>query len=99
MAYEVSETCRVKRPERSPSALDLASLPSHPMTRPWLNSVIRSAVYLYFAAGMALLVSDGMVSVLRYQVDKRFPASFLLLFSWASSGFWRSRVGTRSGCR
>jgi len=49
------------------------------MTGPWLNSVIRSAVYLYFAAGMALLVSDGMVSVLRYQVDKRFPASFLLV--------------------
>ena len=31
-----------------------------------LNSVIRAAVYVYFAAGMALLVSDGMVSALRY---------------------------------
>ncbi len=49
------------------------------MTRPWLNPVIRAAVYLYFAAGVALLVSDGMVSALRYQADKRFPASFLLV--------------------
>jgi hypothetical protein len=36
-------------------------------------------VYLYFAAGMALLVSDGMVSAVRYQADKRFPASFLFV--------------------
>jgi H+/Cl- antiporter ClcA len=48
------------------------------MTRPWLDSFIRTAVYLYFAVGMTLLVSDGMVSALRYQADKRFPASFLL---------------------
>ncbi|HET9782300.1 MAG TPA: hypothetical protein VFR33_11030 [Candidatus Dormibacteraeota bacterium] len=44
-----------------------------------LNSVIRAAVFVYFAAGMALLVSDGMVSALRYQADKRFPAAFLLV--------------------
>jgi hypothetical protein len=43
------------------------------------NPVIRCAVYLYFAAGMALLISDGMISALRYQADKRFPASFLLV--------------------
>jgi hypothetical protein len=49
------------------------------MTRPWVKPVIRFAVYFYFAAGMALLVSDGMVSALRYQADKRFPASFLLV--------------------
>jgi hypothetical protein len=49
------------------------------MTRPWVIPVIRCAVYLYFAAGMAFLVSDGMVSALRYQADKRFPASFLLV--------------------
>ena len=48
------------------------------MTEPRLNSVIRTAVYLYFAAGTTLLVSDGMVSALRYQADKRFSASFLL---------------------
>ena len=48
------------------------------MTRQWVNPLIRCAVYLYFAAGMAFLVSDGMVSALRYQADKRFPASFLL---------------------
>ncbi len=48
------------------------------MTRPWVNPVIRCGVYLYFAAGMALLASDGMVSALRYQANKRFPASFLL---------------------
>jgi lysylphosphatidylglycerol synthetase-like protein (DUF2156 family) len=47
------------------------------MTRPWINPVIRCAFYLYFAAGMALLISDGMVSAVRYQADKRFPASFL----------------------
>ena len=49
------------------------------MTGRPFNSVIRTAVYLYFAAGMALLVSDGMVSAVRYQADKRFPASFLLV--------------------
>jgi hypothetical protein len=48
------------------------------MTRPLVNPVIRGAVYLYFAAGMALLVSGGMVSALRYLPDKRVPASFLL---------------------
>ncbi len=49
------------------------------MTRQWVNPLIRISVYLYFAAGMALLVSDGMVSALRYQADKRLPASFLLV--------------------
>jgi hypothetical protein len=43
-----------------------------------MNPAIRSAVYLYVAVGMTLLVSDGMVSALRYQADKRFPASFLV---------------------
>jgi hypothetical protein len=28
---------------------------------------------------MALLLSNGMVSALRYQADKRFPATFLLV--------------------
>ena len=49
------------------------------MTRPWVNPLIRGGVYLYYAAGMALLVSDGMVSALRYQADKRFPVSFLIV--------------------
>lgn len=49
------------------------------MTRPWVNPLVRSVVYLYFAAGMALLVSGGMVSALRYQADKKFPALFLLV--------------------
>jgi|SRR5450759_895539 uncharacterized membrane protein len=48
------------------------------MARPWVRPVIRSVVYLYFAAGMAVLVSGGTVSALRYQADKRIPASFLL---------------------
>lgn len=52
------------------------------MAHPWVRVVIRCAVYLYFAAGMALLVGGGgMVSALRYQADKRFPASFLLFVS------------------
>lgn len=49
------------------------------MANTWAGPVIRCAVYLYFAGGMALLVSDGMVSALRYQADRRFPASFLLV--------------------
>jgi hypothetical protein len=52
---------------------------AEPMTRPWVNPALRLGVYLYFAAGMALLVSDGMVSALRYQANKSFPASFLLV--------------------
>lgn len=55
------------------------TVPTEPVTRQWVNPLIRCSVYLYFAAGMALLVSDGMVSALRYQADKRFPASFLLV--------------------
>jgi hypothetical protein len=51
------------------------------MTNTWAHSVIRCAVYLYFAGGMALLNNGGMVSALRYQADKRFPASFLLVVS------------------
>jgi hypothetical protein len=42
-----------------------------------VTPVVRLAVYVYFAAGTALLVSDGMVSALRYQASKSFPASFL----------------------
>lgn len=49
------------------------------MARPWVNPVIRTVVYLYFSAGIALLVSDGMASAVRYQADKRFPASFLVV--------------------
>jgi hypothetical protein len=49
------------------------------MTRRSVNPATRCVVYMYFAAGLALLVSDGMVSALRYQADKRFPASFLLV--------------------
>jgi hypothetical protein len=65
------------------------------MTRPWVNPIVRCAVYLYFAAGMALLVSDGMVSALRYQADKRFPASFLLvvfmgIFGLLAFGGWHT---------
>jgi hypothetical protein len=55
------------------------SAPTRADSRRLLNSVIRAAVYMYFAAGLALLVSDGMVSGVRYQADKRFPASFLLV--------------------
>lgn len=49
------------------------------MTRQWADPLIRCLVYLYFAAGMALLVSDGMASALRYRADKMLPASFLLV--------------------
>ena len=49
------------------------------MTGQWVNPLIRCSVYLYFAAGMALLVSGGMVSALRYQADKSFPATFLFV--------------------
>ena len=38
-----------------------------------------SAAYLYFAAGMALLISGSMVSALRYQSDKRVQATFLFV--------------------
>lgn len=56
------------------------------VTHPWLNPVVRCTAYLYFAAGMALLVSDGMVSALRYQSDKSFPATFLLVLLVAIFG-------------
>ena len=49
------------------------------MSRTWVNPAIRSAIYLYVALGMTLLVSDGMVSALRYQAAKTFPASFLVV--------------------
>lgn len=78
--YESRENGGVERLER-PSQRDsrASRVQTGPMTRPWLDSVVRTAVYLYFAVGMALLVSDGMVSALRYQADKRFPASFLVV--------------------
>jgi hypothetical protein len=47
-------------------------------TRPWIIPIIRCAVYAYFAAGMALLLSDGAISAVRYNPDKRFAISFLL---------------------
>ena len=49
------------------------------MTRQWVNPLIRCSVYLYFAAGLALLVSGGMASALRYEADKRVPATNLLI--------------------
>ena len=49
------------------------------MTRQWVNPLIRCSVYLYFAAGMALLVSGGMASAIRYQADKRVPATILFI--------------------
>jgi hypothetical protein len=49
------------------------------MKRSWLYPVVRAAAYLYFAAGMALLASDSMVSAVRYQSDKRVPATFLFV--------------------
>ena len=52
------------------------------MAGSWKRVVIRYAVYLYFAVGMALLLSGGsVVSALRYQADKRFPGSLLLFVS------------------
>lgn len=44
-----------------------------------VNPLIRCSVYLYFAAGMALLVSGGMASAIRYQADKRVPTTILLI--------------------
>ena len=63
------------------------------MTRRWVTPLIRFSVYLYFAAGMALLASGWMVSALRYQADKRFPAIFLLavfggIFGMLSFASW-----------
>jgi hypothetical protein len=63
------------------------------MTRRWVNPLIRCSVYAYFAAGMALLVTGRLVSALRYQADKRFPAFFLLvvfggIFGMLSVGSW-----------
>ena len=49
------------------------------MTRQWVNPLIRCMVYLYFAGGMALLVSGGMASAIRYEADKRAPATILLI--------------------
>jgi hypothetical protein len=48
------------------------------MTRGWMHPVIRYGVYIYFAAGMTLLLGDGMVWVVRQQANKAF-AAFLLL--------------------
>jgi hypothetical protein len=63
------------------------------MRRHWVNPLIRSSVYVYFAAGVALLVNGDMVSAMRYQADKKFPALFLLLvfggiFGMLSFGNW-----------
>ena len=63
------------------------------MTRPWANPLIRLAIYLYFAAGIALLVSGGVPSALRYQADKRMPATFLFIvfggiFGLLALGTW-----------
>jgi membrane protease YdiL (CAAX protease family) len=49
------------------------------MTRQWVNPFIRCLVYLYFAAGMALLVFGGMPSALRYSADRTLPATLLLI--------------------
>ena len=49
------------------------------MTRRWVNPLIRFSVYLYFAAGMAPLVTGGMASALRHQAEKRVPATLLLI--------------------
>jgi TRAP-type uncharacterized transport system fused permease subunit len=49
------------------------------MTRQSVNPLIRCSVYLYFAAGTALLVSSDMASALRYQADKRVPVLVLLI--------------------
>ena len=49
------------------------------MARPQFNRLVRCAVYLYFAAGIALIVGDGWVSILRYRADKALAAEFLLV--------------------
>lgn len=49
------------------------------MSGHWNNAIVRSAIYLYFAAGMALLLSPGMAAAVHYQPAKRFPATFLLV--------------------
>lgn len=49
------------------------------MSRQWVNPLIRYSIYLYFAAGTALLFSGGMASALRYEADKRVPATMLLI--------------------
>src|ERR671925_385630 len=49
------------------------------MARRWFNPLVRCAVYLYFAAGVALLVGDGWVSILRYRADKALAAEFLVI--------------------
>ena len=73
------------------------------MKRQWVNPLIRFSVYLYFAVGMALLVSGGMVSALRYQADKRLPATFLFvvfagifgLLAFASWDTFRRPISSR----
>ena len=63
------------------------------MTRHWVNPLVRFSVYVYFAAGMALLFSGGMASALRYGADKRFPAinlliAFGIIFMMLAFGNW-----------
>jgi drug/metabolite transporter (DMT)-like permease len=65
------------------------------MTRQWVNPLIRCSVYLYFAAGMALLVSGGMASAIRYEADKRVAATNLLIafgiiFVMLAFGNWKT---------
>jgi drug/metabolite transporter (DMT)-like permease len=65
------------------------------MARQWVNPLIRCSVYLYFAAGIALLVSGGMASAIRYLPDKRVPATILLIvfggiFFFLAFGNWET---------
>lgn len=63
------------------------------MSRQWVNPLVRFSVYLYFAAGMAQLVSTGTASALRYASDKRGPAinlliAFGIIFMMLAFGNW-----------
>ena len=65
------------------------------MTRQWVKPLVRFSVYVYFAAGMALLFSGGMASALRYAADKRVAAINLLImfgiiFVMLAFGNWNS---------
>jgi len=64
-------------------------------TRNRFNPLIRSLVYLYFAAGTALLANGVMVSWLRYGADRRVPATLLLIsvagiFGLLAFGNWEN---------
>ena len=48
------------------------------MTRQWVNPLIRFSVYLYFAAGMAMLFSP-MASGIRDEAVRRVAATNLLI--------------------